>query len=1341
MKNGFDGENGAQATAPTESVSAQQRRFWVLEQLERNSASHHIPVCVRIRGALDISQLQEATRMAHARRDVLRSRFVVETDEPRMLQPLATSVPFDLVDLTSLPQEEREHSAHALLVRDLNRVFDLQAGPLSRATLYRLGAEEHLYALTLHKIICDAESALILSKEVAAAYASIAANALLPSPSCQYRDYVRSQENYLRSDAYAAELAYWKDKLVGVDSGLELSTDHPRESRSSLHGGEQRTTFSSDLWNAVRAFSEREGSSVFITLLTAFTCLLGRYTGAEDIVIGTELAGRIDPAFAQTAGAMSNQVALRLIYSGEATFTEMLKRVSVVWDEAQRHQKLPFGTLLEALNVRRDVSRNPLFQVSFSQGIAAEPFDAGGLDWEPVRVATGSETLDLSVEIDERDHEIEARFSYRTDLFEHATIQRTMGHFRTLLDAALENPDKPVSTLQLLTESERHQIIVEWNQAAVEYKPDKCLHELVEAQVSRTPEAVAVVCEGRSLTYGELNRRANQLAHYLRKRGIGPDTLVGMCMERSLDMIVGILGVLKAGGAYLPLDLSYPPERLAFMIEDANPPAVITQKDLESRLPQHKANIICVDRDWPVIARESGDNPASDAGPQNLAYVIYTSGSTGKPKGCQITHFNVVRLFQATWDWYKFDESDVWTMFHSYAFDFSVWEIWGALFYGGRVVIVPYLVSRSPEAFYRLLYEERVTVLNQTPSAFRQLILAEEGIGAHELALRYVIFGGEALEMQSLKPWYERHGDKKPVLVNMYGITETTVHVTYRPLSAADTDRGSVIGRPIPDLQLYVLDQHRQPVPIGVAGEMYVGGSGVALGYLNRPELSAERFVPDPFRSAPNARLYKTGDLARFLPGSDMEYLGRIDHQVKIRGFRIELGEIESVLAAHPAIQQSLVMAREDTPGDKRLVAYIVPRTKQQPRVAELRAYIRQSLPDYMVPSVFSFLAMFPLTPTGKIDRRALPAPVQEHRDLSAVLAPRNETEELVLSIFQEVLKVETVGVTDDFFDLGGHSLMAARLVSQIQAVTRRNIQLADLFRAATVESLARLIQQGSNPERDPVVMEIKRGDSSRLPFFAIVPPGEEALGYAMLARHMGPEQTVYKIQGHSPVTGSKRPYSGAEMQAMTEEYMAAMRSVQPHGPYCLGGFCDGTHIAEQIVLRLEAEREDVGLFAIFDTWVLQHSQNRFLWKIFYYSQRVKEMKSLSLAHRLKAYKRVAANKVQTLVGSKEGRTDWRRTYWPENFSPTRFRAPVALFKRPKQPFYYINDPQMGWGERSQGGVTIHEIEFHHTQILREPQVRIFGNRLAEHLTKVRAPHSTNAHELLAGSLPEQPRA
>jgi aspartate racemase len=524
------------------------------------------------------------------------------------------------------------------------------------------------------------------------------------------------------------------------------------------------------------------------------------------------------------------------------------------------------------------------------------------------------------------------------------------------------------------------------------------------------------------------------------------------------------------------------------------------------------------------------------------------------------------------------------------------------------------------------------------------------------------------------------------------------------------------IGQPLPNTQAYVLDEGRQPVPVGVPGELFLAGDGLARGYFGREDLTRERFVPNPFAKGIEARMYRTGDLARFLPDGNIQYLGRIDNQVKLRGFRIELGEIEAVLAKHPSVQSAVVIVREDIPGDKRLVAYVVPHGTSI-STATLKDLVRQRLPDYMVPSAFVELSALPLSPNGKINRRMLPAPDWSNTEGVETVQPRNELEATLVEVWQSVLRVPNIGVRDNFFDLGGHSLMAARVLSEMEKITGKELPLSALFRGATIESLAQLItlQDAS----DPVVMEIQSGDRSRVAFFAIVPPGEESLGYAMLARHMGANQTVYKVQGQAPVLNSKRPYSKQEMQELTAEYIAAMRTVQPHGPYCLGGLCDGTHIGEQIVLSLEAQGEEVGLFAIFDTWVMQHSQRRWLWKIHYYSQRLRAMKKLNLAARFASYKNIARKKVDNVLGKGSARTDWAQAYWPKGFTPSRFRAPVILFRRPKQAFYYINDPQMGWGDRTQSGVEIHEIDFHHLEILREPHVRKFGETLAEAMVRV----------------------
>lgn len=584
-----------------------------------------------------------------------------------------------------------------------------------------------------------------------------------------------------------------------------------------------------------------------------------------------------------------------------------------------------------------------------------------------------------------------------------------------------------------------------------------CLHELVEAQVARTPDALAVVFDGRQLTYRQLNERANQLAHHLRKLGVGPKTFVGLFVERSLEMVAGLLGILKAGGAYVPMDPQYPRERLAFIMKDAGVPVVVTQKDHADHRLFPNLKLVCLDSDWPEIAREPVTNPQSDSRPDQIAYIIYTSGSTGTPKGSLISHDNVRRLFTSTERWFHFNTSDVWTLFHSIAFDFSVWEVWGALFYGGRLVVVPFSTSRTPAAFHRLLHAEGVTVLNQTPSAFRQLVRAEELTSEPlKLVLRLVIFGGEALDFKTLKPWFDRHGDAVPRLVNMYGITETTVHVTYRPIDASDLGGSSVIGVPIPDLQVYLLDDQKRPVPTGEPGEICVGGAGVGSGYLNRPELTAQKFIPDPFAPEPGRRLYCSGDLGRRLPNGDLEYLGRIDHQVKISGYRIELGEIEAVINQHPGVRESVVIAREDVPGEKTLAAYLIKRPHPEVSVPALRQMIRERLPEYMMPAAFEFISQLPLTVNGKLDTMALPVPgpaAIEARTES--ITPQTALEQDIAKVWQEVLKQPVSGVDDNFFDIGGNSIRLAGVHAQLEKLLGRDILITDLFAHTTIRSLA----------------------------------------------------------------------------------------------------------------------------------------------------------------------------------------------------------------------------------------------------------------------------------------------
>jgi amino acid adenylation domain-containing protein len=1069
-------------------LSFAQQRLWFVEQLAPGGTAYNVAFGVRLQGDLRVPALVESLREIERRHEVLRTVFASTGDGPLQIVGAPRGLPLPVADLEALPAPRRLAEAERLAEEVARRPFDLERGPLLRLSLARLGERDHLALFCIHHLIFDGWSQEIFLTEIAALYSAFAAGrpSPLPEPPIQYADFAEWQRRHLREERLDSLLRHWSGRLAGAPTRLELPTDRPRPTVQSFRGAVRPFSLSAGLTGALREIGRRGEATTFMTLLAAWGTLLARLGGQSEVLIGSPVANRRRPELEPLIGCFVNTLVLRVSLDGDLGFADLIARVRAVALDAYDHQDLPLERLLEELRLDRELSHSPLFQAVFVlQNTPGQAVDDSGLSLSLVGTSTGTAKFDLVLSLTEGPDGIYGHVEHSTDLFDAATIDHWIDSFQALLSDLTANPRRPAGEAALLSAAQRRMVLCEWNGSLAPAGEEPCLHQIFEERAAQVPKAVALVADGEPTTYEELNRRATELALHLQRLGVGPEVRVGICLERSADLVVSILATLKAGGAYVPLDPSYPSERLRFLLEDSGSPVLLTRGELRGRLPATSARVVPLE-----------DVPASTGGfgqllsrphPDNAAYVIYTSGSTGRPKGVVVTHAQVSRLFSATRNWFRFDERDVWTLFHSYAFDFSVWEIWGALLHGGRLVVVPYLLSRSPEGFLDLLCRERVTVLNQTPSAFRQLIRAEETAEARELALRWVVFGGEALELRSLEPWLDRHGDERPRLVNMYGITETTVHVTYRPLDRGDlrSGAGSVIGEPIPDLRLYLLDRRGELVPPTVPGEIQVGGAGLARGYLGRPELTAERFVPNPFEGS-GTRLYRSGDLARYRADGELEYLGRIDHQVKVRGFRIELGEIESALTGHPSIAESVVVT-QGTAEALRLLAYVVVRAEASaPSVAELRDFLGSRLPEHLIPSAFVPLAAIPLTAHGKVDRRALPDPDEQRLELGQEhVAPRTLLEEALAAVWERVLGVDRIGIHDNFFALGGDSIRSIQALA-LAREQEIGFSLQQLFRHQTIAGLAAEIAATGNDRvaalRTAPFSLLREEDRPRLP-------------------------------------------------------------------------------------------------------------------------------------------------------------------------------------------------------------------------------------------------------------------
>jgi amino acid adenylation domain-containing protein/non-ribosomal peptide synthase protein (TIGR01720 family) len=1027
-------------------LSYGQKALWYVYQLERQSPAYNIVHAAYLTADLDVDRLQKAWEILGQRHSVLRTIYDERDGQPIARIDHERPFPFQTIDASNWDEKKIDR----WIQQEADRPFELEQEFSIR--IHLLICSKPIFVLTVHHIAVDFWALEILLNELDQIYHSLKVGMTLSLPPLdwQYSDYVRWESWHLAGEEGGKYLDYWKQKLAGELPILDLPTDRPRPLVQTYRGKSYSFSLDTALSDRTRDLAKKLRLTPYVFFLTIFQILLCRYTHQEDIVIGSPLVGRSSPESEKIVGYFVNPVVLRVNGAGEPSFIEYSDRVRRVVLEALEHESYPFPLLVERLQPVRDPSRSPLFQVAFiwDKFRASEKTEGESPMSRTILSEQRGAEFDLSLLLFDNGGAFTGHWKYNTDLWDEESIVRMAGHFQTLLEGILREPDEKISLLPLLTERERHQILVEWNDTAVDYPLDKCLHHLVEEQVEQTPNAVAIVFESESLTYRELNARANQLARYLQKRGVGVETPVGICLERSLEMVVGLLAILKAGAAYVPLDPDYPPERLSFLLADAGVPLLVTSEKLLERLPAVGGEILCLDREREIIDREEDALLNTGVGPDNLAYIIYTSGSTGQPKGAMNTHRGIVNRLLWMQETYNLTPEDRVLQKTPFSFDVSVWEFFWPLLAGATLVVAKPGGHRDSTYLAETIAEQGITTLHFVPSML-QVFLEEERLERCQ-GLKRVICSGEALPRSLQDRFFERLNCE---LHNLYGPTEAAVDVTYHACQRNDPRASVPIGCPVANTHLYILDRQGQPVPVGVSGELHIGGVQVARGYLNRPELTAAKFIPDPFSDDPKARLYKTGDLARYLPDGNIEYIGRTDHQVKLRGFRIELGEIETVLNTYGGVREAVALVQETIKGNPQLIAYLVT-TFPRPTSEELRDFLKQSLPEYTIPAFFVFLDSFPLTVNGKLDRKALPAPDEDLRSSGDFEAPRNLIEEALTKIWSEVLKVDKVGVRNNFFALGGDSILSMQIVSRSRQQGLR-LTPKDVLQCQTIAELA----------------------------------------------------------------------------------------------------------------------------------------------------------------------------------------------------------------------------------------------------------------------------------------------
>lgn len=1329
--------SGSVETAFVFPISFAQQRLWLVDQITTNKTAYNMSVAFELRGALDIEALEIALNDVVRRHEILRTTFQSNNGQPAQVIAPRLSLKINRIDLKSLPDKDLHTQAIERLNAEAQLPFDLAAGPLFRISVVEIGPQENFLLISMHHIISDDLSISVLTKEIEDLYAATRSKTttILPQLSIQYADYAVWQIDQLQNHTLEKQLSFWKNQLEGLNADLPLPTDKPRPIVRTFRGAKESRRIPQSLSDKLNSLGQEEGATPFTISLAAFYVLLFRYTNQTDIAVGSPITNRTESGLHNLIGFFLNTLVMRTDLSGSPSFREILSRVRTTCLDAFGNRDLPFEKIVQALHPERNLSHNPLFQVMFvyqENSLGSLRFQ--GLESRPIELKNNTSKLDLTLFMEPSSQGTLISFEYDTDLFDQTTIQRMAVNFEQLLQSIVANPDIPVIQLNWLNTLEKEKILHRWNNTSSDYPKNRCIHEWFEERAKQSPTSTALISEGREITYGQLNGDANKVAALLKANGVLPGSFVGICGERSAETIAGVIAILKAGAAYVPLDPNYPADRLMYMLENSGAKILLARKNSPSLPMPPGLKLVYLDAIHTDSSIEPGA-PSSPITPDHPAYVIYTSGSTGKPKGVVMGHRALVNLLHWQLGRSGLPSTARTIQFTSLSFDVSFQEIFATLCSGSALVLVPEELRADPSAFLIFLNKNKIERLFLPFVALQSLAEVARDNKDIPTTLRQIITAGEQLQ---ITPAVAAFMAKLPgcVLQNQYGPTESHVciaHTLKGPI--AEWPILPPIGKPIDNTQIYLLDQCGQPVPTGAPGELHIGGDCLAQGYLNRPDLTSERFIPNPFNSRPNARLYKTGDLARWLADGSIEFLGRIDHQVKIRGFRVELGEIEVALARHPEVKEAVVVARDSAAGSKRLVAYVVLQTDATTEAEKLRSFIKAGLPDYMVPSAFVVLDSLPLTPTGKINRRALPAPTQDSHGIGVHVPPRDEREEKLALIFSEILELDKVGIHDNFFEIGGHSLAAVKVFSRIKSDLGSHIPLSTIFGAPTIEQLAGIIAQEKSGAGWSTLVPIQP-NGSQLPIFWVHTLGGGGGGglfrYKYLAELLGPDQPSYGIQAPS------EPFTVIEN--MAENYIQLIKTLQPKGPYHLMGYCFGGNVACEMARQLQNQGQNVAFLGVIDaeaftpTSFPPHPRNfttvkNFLVNLYYWLRDLigqkptyhwillkRTFQRLQRMINARADQPMEIPELDEVINLTDYPQDFRRyaeTHWNAmlNYRPLPYDGPMTVFRVRRQALMLF-EPTLGWSYLVKSGLKVIIAPGVHETVFDKPNVQGLAKQL-----------------------------